>query len=71
LAEAKPLSSLPAQGCLKSASFGSTLRIEFDDQQTPDLSCGGEHPSKLEALIKDANEIVRLCVVRPRGELSK
>lgn len=53
-----PLSSLPSQHCLKSASFGTRLTIEFDGQTTPDLSCGRITDPKLKALARDAREIV-------------
>ncbi len=36
---AKPLPELPSRGCMKSASFGTTLIIEYQAQQTPDLRC--------------------------------
>ncbi len=60
LGEAKPLSLLPKQRCMKSASFGTKLTIEWGAQETPDLSCGAGDNAKLQALIRDANEIVRL-----------
>src|ERR1700722_1129333 len=40
LQAAKPLASLPEVPCMKSVSFGSTLSVVFDREQTPDLSCG-------------------------------
>lgn len=60
LEAAKPISSLPEQRCMKSASFGSTLVIEFGGQRTPDLSCGDGGNAKLQALIRDVNEITKL-----------
>ncbi len=60
LGAATPLSSLPAQRCMKSASFGTKLTIEFGGEETPDLSCPGGDNAKLQALTKDANEIVKL-----------
>lgn len=57
---ARPLSSLPARHCVKSASFGTRLNIEFDGEQTPDLSCGDGGNEQLKALIADANEIIKL-----------
>jgi len=60
LGAAKPLSALPNQRCMKSASFGTKLTIEFDGQETPDLSCGDGDNAKLRALVRDANEIVKL-----------
>lgn len=59
LEAAKPFSDLPSGGCMKSASFGTALTIEFAGQKTPDLSCGDHDNAKLKALIADANEIVK------------
>jgi hypothetical protein len=60
LEAARPLSGLPKHGCMKSASFGSTLMIEFSGQSTPDLSCGDHGDARLKALIQDSGEIVKL-----------
>jgi len=57
---ARPLSELPAPRCMKSASFGTTLTVEFAGQSTPDLSCGDGGNAKLQALIQDSGEIVKL-----------
>jgi hypothetical protein len=57
---AKPLSSLPDQPCLKSASFGSTLRVELGAEKTPDLSCPDESSPHIQNLKRDVNEIVKL-----------
>jgi hypothetical protein len=57
---AKPLSSLPNQRCAKSVSFGTKLTIEIGGQETPDLSCGPGDNARLQALVRDANEIVKL-----------
>jgi len=59
-----PLSSLPSQHCLKSASFGTRLTIEFDGQTTPDLSCGRITDPKVSALARDAREIVAASGVK-------
>jgi len=56
----KPLAELPGGHCMKSASFGSSLTIEFAGEKTPDLSCPDHGNPRLQALIKDANEIVKL-----------
>jgi hypothetical protein len=55
----KPLSELPHQGCMKSASFGTTLTIEFAGQTSPDLSCGDGGNAAVKALIQDSNDIVK------------
>jgi hypothetical protein len=57
---AKPLSSLPEARCMKSASFGTTLVIEFGGEKTPDLNCGQGDNAKLQALTRDAKEIANL-----------
>jgi len=56
----KPLAGLPRGGCIKSASFSSSLIIEFAGVKTPDLSCPDHGNPRLQALIKDASEIVKL-----------
>ena len=60
LSAAEPFSSLPDRHCVKSVSFGSVLRIEFDGKRTPDLSCGDAGDAKLKALIQDATEITKI-----------
>jgi hypothetical protein len=60
LETAKPLTSLPVRHCAKSVSFGTTLTVEFAGEKTPDLSCGDGGDSRLQALIRDTNEIVKL-----------
>lgn len=55
---ARPLASLPSPHCAKSASFGTRLTILFDDDESPDLSCGDGGDPKLAALIRDANQII-------------
>lgn len=57
---AQPLASLPPRHCVKSVSFGTRLIIEFDGQQSPDLSCGDGGNAKLQALIRDANRIIEI-----------
>jgi hypothetical protein len=56
----KPLSALPAQGCMKSASFGTTLVVEYQGARSPDLSCGDRGNAGFKALIQSAGEIVKL-----------
>ena len=57
---ARPFSELPRQGCMKSASFGTTLTIEFAGERSPDLSCGDRGNAKVKALIEDVSEICKL-----------
>jgi hypothetical protein len=59
LVKAQPFSALPRQRCAKSASFGTTLTIEFGDEETPDLSCPEGSPL-LQILKQAANDIVKL-----------
>jgi hypothetical protein len=56
----KPLADLPHRPCMKSASFGTTMTIEFSGQTTPDLSCRSGADAKLQALIDDADQIVKV-----------
>lgn len=58
-----PLQALPARHCMKSASFGSSLFVEFEGHRSPDLSCPGQE-SRIEALQKQANEILRAAEQR-------
>lgn len=53
-----PIKSLPKQHCPKSGSSPTTATIAFDYQTTPDLSCAGGKSPKLDALARDAREIV-------------
>ncbi|HML16792.1 MAG TPA: hypothetical protein VK419_07190 [Bryobacteraceae bacterium] len=57
---ASPLASLPPQSCMKSASFGSRLTVEFGDDVSPDLSCGDDGTAKMQALIRDAKAVVKI-----------
>jgi hypothetical protein len=56
---ARQLSLLPPRHCAKSVSFGTRLTIRFEDDASPDLSCGDGGNPKLQALIRDADEIVK------------
>jgi hypothetical protein len=57
---AKPLSELPKERCMKSASFGTTTMIQFGGEATPDLSCPGAQNPHTQALMRDVNEIVKI-----------
>jgi hypothetical protein len=65
LEAARPFSSLPRRGCMKSASFGTTLTVTFGDETTPDLSCGSNGNSKMEALIDDVRAITKTFESQP------
>ncbi len=56
--DAVPLPDLPAAGCMKSASFGSRLFIEYNGQRSPDISCPGQSDPKVEDLQKQATELL-------------
>jgi hypothetical protein len=57
---ARPLSSLPAQHCIKSASFGTRLFVQLGEDRSPDLSCGDGGNEKMRALIRDAEAVVKI-----------
>jgi hypothetical protein len=50
--------TIPVVHCMKSASFGSSLFVEFKGDRSPDLSCTGRdsHSGELQ---KDANQILQ------------
>ncbi len=56
---AEPLHDLPTRHCMKSASFGSSMFIEFNGARTRDLSCSPQPDARAAALQKDANEILQ------------
>ena len=56
---AGPLSALPEQHCPKSASFGSSLYVEFKGDRSPDISCSPQEDPRSAALQKDANDILQ------------
>jgi hypothetical protein len=47
VSNATPLRALHVDGCMKSASFGTSTRIEWRGQSTPDLSCPSTNPAVL------------------------
>ena len=57
LREAAPLDSLATVHCLKSASFGSSTTVSWNDRSTADLSCGGDPLSR--ELMRTIGVIVR------------
>ncbi|CAF0983485.1 unnamed protein product [Didymodactylos carnosus] len=50
-----PLNQYPDTRCIKSASFGSTLRVSYNDQTSPDLTCpiDDEKLATLYTLVRD------------------
>jgi hypothetical protein len=61
LQAAGPLNTLPAKYCMKSASFGSSLYVEFNSVRSPDLSCPAQPDHRAETLKKDAVEILKMA----------
>ena len=53
------LSALPVQHCMKSASFGSRLYVEFNGDRSPDVSCSPQPDPRSAALHKDASDILQ------------
>jgi hypothetical protein len=60
LKAAKPLASLPAEHCMKSASFGSKMTVSFGGEETPDLNCGDGGNAALADLIKEVGRITAI-----------
>jgi hypothetical protein len=58
LQAAGPLNALPASHCLKSASFGSRLYVEFNGLRSPDISCPAQADNRTATLRKEATEIL-------------
>jgi hypothetical protein len=54
LAAAQPFSELPLGRCMKSASFGYSVRIRYDGASTPDLTCAiGPEEKTLASLVSE------------------
>jgi hypothetical protein len=60
LKAAGPLASLPAEHCMKSASFGSRMTVSFGGEETPDLTCGDGGNTALADLIKEVGKITAM-----------
>lgn len=58
LREAVPLSQYEDRGCVKSASFGYSLRVEYRGERSPDLACPVTDP-RLAVLVADIGDIER------------
>lgn len=71
LKEAGPLSALPARHCIKSVSFGSSLFVEANGEKSPDLSCQPQQDPRIDALEKDAQQILQAAreaaAIQPRN----
>jgi hypothetical protein len=53
------LHALPANHCMKSASFGSRLFVSRGDDRSPDLSCPEQSDSRTAAIKREAEQILR------------
>ena len=60
LEAAKPLATLPKQHCMKSASFGTVLTVEWGGERTPDLNCGDGGDPRMRDLIRTVKEVEAL-----------
>lgn len=60
------LNALPRSHCMKSASFGTSLYIEFNGEQSPDLNCPAPAGSKTATLKKDVDDIMQATHATPR-----
>jgi hypothetical protein len=60
LKAARPIASLPAEHCMKSASFGSKMTVSFGGEETPDLNCGDGGNATLADLIKEVGKITAM-----------
>jgi hypothetical protein len=58
LAAAAPLSSYPPVHCMKSASFGYRLTVQYKDQVSPDLSCPENDP-KIRKIAADVDSVTK------------
>ena len=59
LQAAGPLDKLPANHCMKSASFGSRLYLELNGVRSPDLSCPAQADSRTANLKRQASDILK------------
>ncbi|MFL6447732.1 MAG: hypothetical protein ACJ746_08590 [Bryobacteraceae bacterium] len=56
---AGPLHALPANHCMKSASFGSNLFVSRGDDRSPDLSCPVQSDPRTAAIKKQAESLLQ------------
>jgi len=68
LSHAMPLSALPVERCMKSASFGTSLYLWWHGSRSPDVSCPGDPQES--GLASDAASIAaKLGISTPPGRL--
>ena len=53
-----PVDQLKVAHCMKSASFGSRIFVEYKGLRSPDISCPGQTDAGVEALRTDVDEIM-------------
>jgi hypothetical protein len=64
---AKPLDALASRHCMKSVSFGYSIRIRYGGVSSPDLTCAGDDRSQqLAALASEVAQAVGLSDHAPR-----
>ena len=65
LRAAGPLDRLPQSHCMKSASFGSSMRIAYRGRTSPDISCPN-FATATRALARDAGALADAAGIRAR-----
>ncbi|CAF3803997.1 unnamed protein product [Rotaria sp. Silwood1] len=66
LQQASPLNQYPPIFCIKSVSFGTTLHVIYNGQQSPDLDCPLED-SRLISLNKAVREVISFLHINTLG----
>jgi hypothetical protein len=68
LHSAMPLAEIAIEPCVKSASFGTTLHVEYKGTRTPDLSCSNDKAAaRLSADIAKITQELNIQVMRRYG----
>jgi len=66
---ATPLDTMPAAGCIKSASFGSVTTVSYGGTTSPDISCGGD--ATMREIARTVGVVTARLGVRPQRRLPK
>ncbi len=69
LQQAGPLDSLATVHCMKSASFGSSTTVAWNDRSSADISCGGDPLTR--ELMRTIGVIVRELAIDTRPQLRR
>lgn len=64
--QASPFTQFPPKSCIKSVSFGTTLHVTYNGQQTPDLSCPLTD-ARLIVLSKNIHELIAKLQIKTFG----